>query len=360
MTAEEQIKQAENLAQEHGDGTVTPIFTHASSRAALGLSDERVLAVAAALESARVFIRNGVELGYIRMPDTDCPDPAHGTLPLIERAMHMLSRAPAATVAEPSGANLEGLAKALLAPREIVRDAQGWLDHPALPVCDENVRFDELLGAFGLETYFRAMDGDIDCDAYERIVDAGNGCAEWTPTPPEGEGWTLLTVYETEDGPYAMFARQKQPEPRKRYRKSAQQQAEPSDAESALARLRYKACRNAEKLEVNAADLRALIGHVDALHAQAYMAAQQHPAPVVKDSLTAWQGVAVGDEAIERAAIAMHALRRDLANGVGDRSFDMEFDDLHDEIKKWTEALLGPLSLPPSPASGRAWPLMTC
>ncbi|WP_187423771.1 hypothetical protein, partial [Klebsiella pneumoniae] len=127
-----------------------------------------------------------------------------------------------------------------------------------------------------------------------------------------------------------MFARQKQPEPRKRYRKSAQQQAEPSDAESALARLRYKACRNAEKLEVNAADLRALIGHVDALHAQAYMAAQQHPAPVVKDSLTAWQGVAVGDEAIERAAIAMHALRRDLANGVGDRSFDMEFDDLHD------------------------------
>lgn len=60
---------------------------------------------------------------------------------------------------------------------------------------------------------------------------------------------------------------------------NGEQQAEPSGAESALARLRYKACRNAETLEVNAADLRALVGHVDALHAQTAMAAQQQTEP---------------------------------------------------------------------------------
>ncbi|MCM3581807.1 hypothetical protein M3795_15095 [Ralstonia pickettii] len=70
---------------------------HPAPEAAHALSDESILAVAAALESARVFIRNGVALGYIRMPDADCPDPAHGTLPLIERAMTILTRSSAAT-----------------------------------------------------------------------------------------------------------------------------------------------------------------------------------------------------------------------------------------------------------------------
>lgn len=73
-----------------------PLYTHPEASAP-GLSDEDTLSVAAALESARVFIKNGVELGYIRMPDADCPDPAHGTLPLIERAMRILTRASAAT-----------------------------------------------------------------------------------------------------------------------------------------------------------------------------------------------------------------------------------------------------------------------
>ena len=40
-----------------------------------------------ALEHARLFIRNGVELGYITMPDADTPDPAHETLPKIEAAI---------------------------------------------------------------------------------------------------------------------------------------------------------------------------------------------------------------------------------------------------------------------------------
>lgn len=45
------------------------------------------LEMLAALRAARGFIRNGVDLGFIRMPDADTPDPAHQALPMIEAAI---------------------------------------------------------------------------------------------------------------------------------------------------------------------------------------------------------------------------------------------------------------------------------
>lgn len=44
-----------------------------------------------ALKKAREFIANGIELGFIRMPDAGTPDPAHGTLPAIEAALSKAS-----------------------------------------------------------------------------------------------------------------------------------------------------------------------------------------------------------------------------------------------------------------------------
>lgn len=40
-----------------------------------------------ALRAAREFIANGIDLGFIRMPDADTPDPAHKTLPMIDAAL---------------------------------------------------------------------------------------------------------------------------------------------------------------------------------------------------------------------------------------------------------------------------------
>lgn len=40
-----------------------------------------------ALEKAKQFIENGIELGYIRMPDADTPDSAHQSLPIINAAI---------------------------------------------------------------------------------------------------------------------------------------------------------------------------------------------------------------------------------------------------------------------------------
>lgn len=40
-----------------------------------------------ALKAAQQFIRNGIEFGYIHMPDADTPDTAHKTPALIEAAL---------------------------------------------------------------------------------------------------------------------------------------------------------------------------------------------------------------------------------------------------------------------------------
>ncbi len=56
-------------------------------------SDARLIAAApemlGALKRARGFIKNGIELGFIRMPDADTKDPAHETLPAIEQAIQL-------------------------------------------------------------------------------------------------------------------------------------------------------------------------------------------------------------------------------------------------------------------------------
>lgn len=43
-----------------------------------------------ALEAAERFISNGIEFGYITMPDPETQDPAHETLPMIRMALARL------------------------------------------------------------------------------------------------------------------------------------------------------------------------------------------------------------------------------------------------------------------------------
>ncbi|MBN3811665.1 hypothetical protein [Paraburkholderia sp. Ac-20347] len=128
---------------------------------------------------------------------------------LRERALEAYEATLAAPVAPAAPINLEGLRKKLLTPREIVRDDQGFLTHPDFPICDEGTRADKFLEAFGIETWFRSMESDLP-DLYERWCDGEvDNCTVWTPTAPEGDGWLLLEIYDTEDGPYALFGRDK-------------------------------------------------------------------------------------------------------------------------------------------------------
>nr|WP_254226119.1 hypothetical protein [Burkholderia multivorans] len=57
------------------------------------LTDEQRAKVRLGLTAAKHFIANGIELGFIRMPDADCPDPAHNTPKLIDEALALLNGA---------------------------------------------------------------------------------------------------------------------------------------------------------------------------------------------------------------------------------------------------------------------------
>jgi len=73
-----------------GDGSLRhPCAVHGGSEAVRGQA-------LAALQSAQRFIRNGIEFGYVRMPDADTPDPAHRTPGLIDAAIRALSAQPGA------------------------------------------------------------------------------------------------------------------------------------------------------------------------------------------------------------------------------------------------------------------------
>lgn len=80
-----------------------PLFRNAAPQAS---ADDVRNAALDALEAARRFIRNGIEFGYIRMPDADKPDPAHRTPGMIDaaiRALKQLQADKAARCTCPSG-----------------------------------------------------------------------------------------------------------------------------------------------------------------------------------------------------------------------------------------------------------------
>lgn len=85
----------------------------------MSTTQDSVREALAALKAARQFIVNGIEFGYIRMPDADTPDTAHDTLPTIEAAIAALSTPPA-----PRAPSIEPVGEA-----EIVGDTrfEGWL-----------------------------------------------------------------------------------------------------------------------------------------------------------------------------------------------------------------------------------------
>ena len=80
IEANRRIAELEAALREH----------HDAWRGAIGHLNEAVKRIAeleAALRCADQFITNGIELGYIRMPDADTPDSAHKTSSIIRAAL---------------------------------------------------------------------------------------------------------------------------------------------------------------------------------------------------------------------------------------------------------------------------------
>lgn len=102
--------------------------------------------------------------------------------------------------------NLEGTPEALLAPAG-PRDDDGHVWHPALPILNEDCSLILLLEALGFATAIVHMESDCqDEDLLDRVAE-GESCLAWIPSPPTGDGWNLILIADTEDGPLAAFIR---------------------------------------------------------------------------------------------------------------------------------------------------------
>lgn len=89
------------------------------------------------------------------------------------------------------------------------RDENGHVQHPDM----DGIGWDEFdmgpqLRSIGWHSQIVAFESDASAEAQERY-DAGNSpdCSYWTPTPPQGDGWLLAAIYDTEEGPVALFVR---------------------------------------------------------------------------------------------------------------------------------------------------------
>jgi hypothetical protein len=89
------------------------------------------------------------------------------------------------------------------------RDEMGFTYHPDIPnpePHDEEQPITPYLWAIGWDGYFLSAEADMTDAAYDAAVDSSDFTA-WTPAQPEGEGWRLAAIYDTENGPYALFVR---------------------------------------------------------------------------------------------------------------------------------------------------------
>ncbi len=96
---------------------------------------------------------------------------------------------------------------ALMAP---ARDDDGWWCHPGIPDFDEDHQaYKAWLLAQGLETCFDSLESEEDSHPAYFAYYAQNAChvRDWTCEPPAGDGWFILSIHDSEDGPQWVWAR---------------------------------------------------------------------------------------------------------------------------------------------------------
>lgn len=94
---------------------------------------------------------------------------------------------------------------------KVERDENGLWWHPSInwDEVPEDADAMPLIKASGYETSFVAMADDAPADLLKRWFDAGlpDDINEWQPSRPDGDGWFLGGIYETEGGPEACWLR---------------------------------------------------------------------------------------------------------------------------------------------------------
>ena len=95
------------------------------------------------------------------------------------------------------------------APME--RDELGFWTHPAWPEFDDERAIPKTWFADnGLDLVVIEFEYDALTDISDAYYETGDTevCKDWMPSKPEGEGWFVFSIHDTEDGPICVWVRQ--------------------------------------------------------------------------------------------------------------------------------------------------------
>ena len=97
----------------------------------------------------------------------------------------------------------------LIQPAEVVRDEYGFWTHPDYPEWDEGTTrpmIDAWFKEQGLERSIIWFEEDAPRHLVDEWMENGEApCEKWEPTVPEGGGWFVLSIHDTEDGPLCIW-----------------------------------------------------------------------------------------------------------------------------------------------------------
>jgi len=98
------------------------------------------------------------------------------------------------------------------------RDKDGWCQHPGIEQLLEDGDEDSELyidgakvAAAGYQYAFAYMTDELEEDHPAWVSYFENGepaCTQWEPNLPAGDGWRTVAIYDTDEGPAAMYVRE--------------------------------------------------------------------------------------------------------------------------------------------------------
>ncbi len=102
--------------------------------------------------------------------------------------------------------------KGLFTPEEPTRDRYGLYTHPDFPNDVASSVLEDWLKKIGMQLRFVMLEDDHreeSEDVRQRWSDGDSDYLAWNPEKPEGEGWFIGTIYDSEDGPVCIWLRWK-------------------------------------------------------------------------------------------------------------------------------------------------------
>ena len=115
----------------------------------------------------------------------------------------------------PGDTEAANMRNAKIYPIPIKRDRCGYWSHPdycayfdgreSIPEDEYN----EWLERIGMECFFTYLEDEDGIPALHRYFELGDAdIHDWEPSPPDGQGWFIVSIHDTEDGPACIWMRE--------------------------------------------------------------------------------------------------------------------------------------------------------